>query len=637
MDLKKLETSTEKKRRLKFGIKQKLIIYFLLVAIIPVVGITIYSTISLNQSYTSDRLNQLDSIGSNKADAMESWFDERKGDVKLMSDTPTIEQLTEVAGTWGHAQKAAAILQIEQIFQSMTDIYGTYKEMLLLNTSGHVVAKANVEGYTFAHDYGEDVSQKVYYTYSYVERTNDAYTFLSDIEWDDMVAKDYVAVTVSAPVHDADDNFIGIVVFYIDDAYLNGLMHNTEGLGSSGETYLTDFNGYWLTTSKFTYYVDEGLYDDLGETIMTELLTTAGIQEALDTESDVKKSSNADYRGIAVMGSYNYLLINSEGLPWLLVAEIDVAEALKVVNDLTTISIWIVVIIAVIVAVIGYIIAKRFTDPIIRLNDIAKKVADGDLTEDKTESKERKGNDEIAVLTRSFGTMTDNIRDIITSSQSASINVSNIATELAASSSEVNAAAEEIASTTQEVSQNTQNQVQSLIEINKMANEISALSHDVMTSTKDINKIMDLITNVSDQTNLLALNASIEAGRAGEHGRGFAVVADEVRKLAEESQTAVKETGSKIDEITTRITNTVELIATITVDIKGATTAGEENARAMEGISASSEQQTASMEEVTSTANKLGTLAETLKESLDRFQIEQSKIEEKSKEIEVKL
>ncbi len=44
----------------------------------------------------------------------------------------------------------------------------------------------------------------------------------------------------------------------------------------------------------------------------------------------------------------------------------------------------------------------------------------------------------------------------------------------------------------------------------------------------------------------------------------------------------------------------------------------------MEGISASSEQQTASMEEITSTANKLGTLAEKLKEGLDMFQLTES-------------
>ncbi|KKM02592.1 hypothetical protein LCGC14_1782880 [marine sediment metagenome] len=257
------EHKEKKKRRLKFGIKQKLLIYFLAVAIIPVVGITIYSTLSLTESYTSDRLDQLGAIGANKAGAMESWFAERQGDVKLMTETPTVMELAEAAGTWGHAQKAYAIQQIEQMFQSMTDIYGTYKEMLLLNTSGHVVAKANIPGYTFGHNYGQDVSQKVYYTYSYAERLNDDYTFLSDIEWDDMVAKDYVAVTTSAPVHDLDLNFVGIVVFYIDDAYLNDLMHETQGLGNSGETYLTDFNGYWLTTSKFSYYVDEGYYDDL--------------------------------------------------------------------------------------------------------------------------------------------------------------------------------------------------------------------------------------------------------------------------------------------------------------------------------------------------------------------------------------
>ena len=212
--------------------------------------------------------------------------------------------------------------------------------------------------------------------------------------------------------------------------------------------------------------------------------------------------------------------------------------------------------------------------------------------------------------------VTNNMERVLAAGSDASVNVANIATELAASASEVNAASEEIASTTQEVSMNTQGQVNSLVEINKMATDINSLSHEVMSSTKDINRVMDLITNISEQTNLLALNASIEAGRAGEHGRGFAVVADEVRKLAEESQNAVSETSTKVDAITSRIKSTVDLIGSITADIEGATSAGEENSRAMEGISASSEQQTASMEEITSTANKLGNLAEDLKNQL---------------------
>ncbi|KKN03977.1 hypothetical protein LCGC14_1102290 [marine sediment metagenome] len=219
---------------------------------------------------------------------------------------------------------------------------------------------------------------------------------------------------------------------------------------------------------------------------------------------------------------------------------------------------------------------------------------------------------------RGITRVTKNMENVLKAGSSASVDVSNMATELSASASEVNAASEEIASTTQEVSLNTQSQVDSLVEISKMATDINGLAHEIMKSTNDIDKIMDLITGISDQTNLLALNASIEAGRAGEYGRGFAVVADEVRKLAEESKSAVGDTTSEVSDITEKIKSAVDLIGSITTDIESATSSGEENSRALEGISASSEQQTASMEEITATANKLGTLAEDLKGELNK-------------------
>jgi len=167
------------------------------------------------------------------------------------------------------------------------------------------------------------------------------------------------------------------------------------------------------------------------------------------------------------------------------------------------------------------------------------------------------------------------LRNVIDTATQASINVSNIATELAASTSEVNASSEEIAATVQE--------------INRDAAQVTA-------STSDLNNIMQLIRNIAEQTNLLALNAAIEAGRAGEYGRGFAVVADEVRKLAEQSKKAVADTGDKFNFILKNIQAT---------------------SASMEGISASTEEQTASMEEIYATANKLGNLAEHLKNSLN--------------------
>ncbi len=72
--------------------------------------------------------------------------------------------------------------------------------------------------------------------------------------------------------------------------------------------------------------------------------------------------------------------------------------------------------------------------------------------------------------------------------------------------------------------------------------------------TRQIEKIIDTIVNVTIQTNLLAVNGSIEAARAGEYGRGFAVVSADVRNLACESGENAEKAKDLVRNIQQRIT-----------------------------------------------------------------------------------
>ncbi len=104
----------------------------------------------------------------------------------------------------------------------------------------------------------------------------------------------------------------------------------------------------------------------------------------------------------------------------------------------------------------------------------------------------------------------------------------------------------------------------------KMAASLTVIE-ELVEDSRAINRINDLIKELSDQTNLLALNAAIEAARAGEQGRGFAVVADEVRKLAQRSQVSANDISQLVVRIRDDAERTIELVRSANTEVDGAT------------------------------------------------------------------
>lgn len=367
----------------RLGLKGKLLVYILVMAILPALLLTVYLSTQMMVSFTADRLNQLNAVGTNNANQIKNWFFERGGDNRLFAQTKVMldygDLFNNVSTSPGDLETAYA--EISDLGEKMIYQYGCYDEISFINASGVIVVQILLPGMMSHFDEGDSVASKQWFkraeenAYLTGGAPNINYSYLTDYH----KMGGMIEIMSAAPVFNDNREFIGVIMFNIDHGIIDDLMHDVEGLGESGETYLVNRENYWITTSKFDYYTTEtGVYETIDDTILVEKVMTTGIVEALENKVDGLSEANYDYRGILVMGSYHYLTVSSEeDNIWILVAEIDVAEALAAPLVLQQISIWIMVAVAAIVAVMAFVIARKIANPIKELSNLSETIASG--------------------------------------------------------------------------------------------------------------------------------------------------------------------------------------------------------------------------------------------------------------------
>ena len=113
---------------------------------------------------------------------------------------------------------------------------------------------------------------------------------------------------------------------------------------------------------------------------------------------------------------------------------------------------------------------------------------------------------------------------------------------------------------------------------------VNAQTQETNSSVENIQRAIDVITNIAEQTSLLSLNASIEAARAGEQGKGFAVVAEEIRKLADESNKSASEINEAVGRLIANSGLSVEKMEDVSQNVQEQTKCLKDTREAFENL-----------------------------------------------------
>ncbi len=170
----------------------------------------------------------------------------------------------------------------------------------------------------------------------------------------------------------------------------------------------------------------------------------------------------------------------------------------------------------------------------------------------------------VAAMSQTTMTIADRSGEAFSAVESTSTSVEEINSSLAAVRENARLSAEFSAKVRKLLTERGTLAVADAVEaMEKIAEEVDRFEKTVAQlegQSKDIEKFLSVINEVSDKTNLLSLNASILAAQAGEHGHGFAIVAEEIRALSDGTSSSAKDIAAIVKKIRAQIREAADSI-----------------------------------------------------------------------------
>ncbi|WP_206809507.1 methyl-accepting chemotaxis protein [Paradesulfitobacterium ferrireducens] len=536
----------------------RLLLFFLLLSLIPVIGIGVTDYYYAEAQFKANTFDGLREIAKGSADDVDNWINGRIAKLERASNNLVFQTGDQ--------------FKILSFIMSLKEETDDVETIFYINSQGDAIASSGKEFNFKNQDFFTKAMKGVATTSN----------IMSNLDTGNSV------ITIALPIRSI-NGIEGVLAGSFGSNALTRLIQNTR-YGQSGYAYMIDDTGVIMA------------HPDAGKILKENITNT----ESASLNQIAKQMLNAqpgegEYTQEGVNKLVSYAPVRST--KWVVALTVATDEVFARAQAMRWFNLIGLIVVAVAVTILALIISRWISRPIVALARQADVLATGNLQVEIS----TKQPGELGVLGTSLASMVHNTRSVLQALKAGIGNLDSATGEITQAAEGMAQVSEQIALTIGQMSASTQETANTVGEVNKSqansATEFERLVRNVeamaattgetvtqtqqgakimadltgsigetniksqlvqaamdrlTTQAKDISGITSVIAQIAEQTNLLALNAAIEAARAGEAGRGFAVVADEVRKLAEASSAQASEIARLINEVTADVASAVE-------------------------------------------------------------------------------